>query len=67
MSVSERKIKKIRVASCASIEQEVKANRKKVAAKRHKLDEVQQRLNKVEEKWFKDKLNKDTYESVFYL
>lgn len=62
MSVPERKIKEIRAGSYASIEQEVKANKKKVADKRHELDEVQHRLNKVEEKWFKDEINKDTYE-----
>ena len=26
------------------------------------LDEVQQKLKKVEEKWFKDEINKDTYD-----
>tara|TARA_R110002033_G_scaffold46226_5_gene90731 strand:+ start:1586 stop:3109 length:1524 start_codon:yes stop_codon:yes gene_type:complete len=62
MSVPERQIKEIRDGSYSSIEQEVKANKKKVADKKHELEEVQQLLNAVEEKWFRDEINKDTYE-----
>ena len=62
MSVPKRKIKEIRDGSYASIEQEMKSNKKKVAGKRHELEELQQRLNKVEEKWFSDEINKDTYD-----
>lgn len=57
-----RQIKEIRDGSYASIEQEVKANNKKAVDKKHELEEIQQRLNAVEEKWFRDEINKDTYE-----
>jgi len=62
MSVSEKQIKDIRDGSYASIEQEVKTNKKKAVEKRHELEEIQQRLNAVEEKWFRDEINKDTYD-----
>jgi len=62
MSVSEKQIKDIRDGSYASIEQEVKTNKKKVVDKKNELEEIQQRLNAVEEKWFRDEINKDTYE-----
>ena len=62
MSVSERQIKDIRDGSYASIEQEVKTNKKKAVDKKNELEEIQQRLNAVEEKWFRDEINKDTYE-----
>lgn len=62
MSVPERQIKEIRNGSYLSIEQEVKANQKKALDKKHELAEIQERLNAVEEKWFKDEINKDTYE-----
>jgi len=62
MSVSEKHIKDIRDGSYASIEKEVKTNKKKAVEKRHELEEIQQRLNAVEEKWFRDEINKDTYD-----
>lgn len=62
MSVQERQIKEIRNGSYALMEQEVKANKKKAAEKKQELEEVQQLLNTVEGKWFKDEINKDTYE-----
>jgi site-specific DNA recombinase len=62
MSVSERQIKAIRNGCYTSLEQEVKTNNKKSADKKQELEEIQQRLNVVEEKWFKDEINRDTYE-----
>jgi DNA invertase Pin-like site-specific DNA recombinase len=62
MSVTERRIKEIRNSCYATLEQEVQANKKKAIEKRLELEEVQQRLNAVEEKWFKDEINKDTYD-----
>ncbi|REG99390.1 hypothetical protein C8P67_1045 [Flavobacterium aquicola] len=62
MSVSERRIKEIRNKTYTSIEQGIKENKKKAEDKKHELEEVQQRLNAVEEKWFRDEINKDTYE-----
>jgi len=62
MSVAERRIKEIRNGCYASIEKEVYANKKKVAEKRHELKELQQLLNAVEEKWFRNQINKDTYD-----
>ncbi|WET02714.1 recombinase family protein [Flavobacterium sp. YJ01] len=62
MSVSEKHIKDIRDGSYASIEKEVKTNKEKAVEKRNELEEIQQRLNAVEEKWFRDEINKDTYD-----
>ena len=62
MSVPEGRIKEIRNSCYASLEQEVQASKKKATEKRLELEEVQQRLNTVEEKWFKDEINKDTYD-----
>lgn len=62
MSVSEKRIKEIRNKSYASIEEGVNENKKKAEQKKHELEEVKQRLNVVEEKWFKDEINKDTYD-----
>lgn len=62
MSVSERRIKEIRNTCYDSLEKEVKVNNKRVSEKKHELEEIQQRLNVVEEKWFKDEINKDTYQ-----
>lgn len=62
MSVPERQIKEIRNGCYASLEQEVKVNNKRASEKKHELEEIQQRLNVVEEKWFKDEINKDTYQ-----
>jgi site-specific DNA recombinase len=52
----------LRNKTYSSIEQEIKENKKKTEDKKHELDEVQQRLKAVEEKWFKDEINKDTCE-----
>jgi site-specific DNA recombinase len=62
MSIPERKIKEIRNGCYSSIEDEMKANKIRVFEKKHELDEVQQRLNAVEEKWFKNEISKDTYD-----
>lgn len=40
----------------------MKNNRKKAVEKKRELEEVKQRLHTVEEKWFKDEINKDTYD-----
>lgn len=62
MSIPEKKIKEIRNGCYASIEEEMKTNRKKAVEKKRELEEVKQRLHAVEEKWFKDEINKDTYD-----
>lgn len=62
MSIPEKKIKEIRNGCYASIEEEMKTNRKKAIEKKRELEEVKQRLHAVEEKWFKDEINKDTYD-----
>ena len=62
MSISETNIKGIRNNCYSTIELEMKVNKKKAVDKKHELDEVKQKLNTVEEKWFKDEINKDTYD-----
>ena len=62
MSISESNVKVVRNGCYSSIELEMKGNQKKVIEKKHELDQVQQKLNTVEEKWFRDEINKDTYD-----
>jgi hypothetical protein len=40
----------------------MKTNEKKAIEKKRELEEVKQHLHAVEEKWFKDQINKDTYD-----
>lgn len=62
MSLPPKIIKEIRDRCHASMGEDIKANKKKAIEKKRELDEVQNRLNIVEEKWFKDEINKDTYD-----
>ncbi len=62
MSLNSSKVHEIRDGSKASVEIEMKANKRKVFDKRHELEDVQEKLFSVEEKWIKNEITKDTYE-----
>ncbi|WP_257667886.1 hypothetical protein [Parapedobacter tibetensis] len=44
----------------SSLDLEMESNRKKVIEKRSQLQEVEEKLFSVEEKWIKNEINKDT-------
>ncbi|MEC3880201.1 recombinase family protein [Parapedobacter sp. 10938] len=62
MSLPISKVKKIRIASRASIDKEMENNRKKAIGKNKILQEVEEKLFSVEEKWIKNEINKETYD-----
>ncbi len=61
MSLPSEKVRKIRTESKASIDKEMENNRKKANDKKLELQEVEEKLFSVEEKWIKNEINKDTY------
>lgn len=62
MSLSGSKVREIRDGSKTAVEIEMKANKRKIFDKRHELEDVQEKLFSVEEKWIKNEITKDTYE-----
>ncbi len=62
MSLSSVRVRKIRTITKSSLDLEMESNRKKVIEKRTQLQEVEEKLFSVEEKWIKNKINKDTYD-----
>ena len=64
MSISETNIKGVRNGCYSTIEFEMKVNQKKVVEKKHELDEVQTKLNTVEEKWFRDEIKILTIDGI---
>lgn len=62
MSLPETKIKKIRTTSKESIDKEMENNRKKAIEKKTQLQETEEKLFSVEEKWIRNEINKDTYD-----
>lgn len=62
MSLSESNIKKIRTQTRISIDRELESNRKLVVEKKNKLQEVEEKLFSVEDKWITNEINKDTYD-----
>jgi len=61
MSLPSEKVRKIRTESKASIDKEMENNRKKAKDKKLELQEAEEKLFSVEEKWIKNEINKDTY------
>lgn len=62
MSLPAPRIKKIRTESRESIDKELEFNMKKVSEKKRQLQENEEKLFSVEEKWIKNDINKDTYD-----
>lgn len=61
MSLSDTRVREIRNGCKASVETEMKANRQKVVDKKHELEDVQEKLFFVEEKWIKNEITRGTY------
>ena len=62
MSLPAPKIKRIRTESRNSVDKEMENNRKKAIEKKRQLQEVEEKLFSVEEKWISNNINKDTYD-----
>lgn len=62
MSLPSTRVRKIRTVTKSSLDLEMESNRKKVIEKRTQLQEVEEKLFSVEEKWIKNEINKDTYD-----
>lgn len=62
MSLPASTIRQIRTESKAAIDKEMEGNRKKAIAKKTELQQEEEKLLSVEEKWIKNEINKDTYD-----
>nr|MBP7470439.1 recombinase family protein [Flavobacterium sp.] len=62
MSIPEKALSEIRSSAYHSIEENIKANKDKMIEKRHMLEEAQEKMFSVEEKWIKNEISKDTYD-----
>lgn len=62
MSLTENKVNEIRNGCRSAINMEMEGNKKKIKEKAQQLEDVQQRLYSVEEKWIKNEINRDTYD-----
>ena len=62
MSLPESKVQEIRKGCKSAIQTEMEGNRKKLREKEQQLEDVQEKLFAVEEKWIKNEINRDTYE-----
>lgn len=61
MSLPMSRVNKIRAESRESIDRELEFNRKNVGEKKKQLQENEEKLYSLEEKWIKNEINKDTY------
>ena len=62
MSMTESKVKEIRNGCKMAIDLEMEGNQKKIKDKRQQLEEVEEKLFSVEEKWIKNEISRDTYD-----
>lgn len=62
MSIPEKILSEIRSSAYHSIEENIKASKEKMIEKRHMLEEAQEKMFSVEEKWIKNEISKDTYD-----
>lgn len=62
MSLPKAMINGIRETCKASLETEMKSNRLKAVEKKKQLDEAQEKLFSLEEKWINNEITRDTYE-----
>ncbi len=62
MSLPSARLRKIRTVTKSSLDLEMESNRKKVVEKKSQLQEAEEKLFSVEEKWIKNEINKDTYD-----
>ncbi len=62
MSLSDTRVREIRNGCKAAVEIEMKANKQKVSEKKQQLEDTQEKLFSVEEKWIKNEISRDTYD-----
>ncbi|QNL47771.1 hypothetical protein H8S90_13165 [Olivibacter sp. SDN3] len=62
MSLPSARVRKIRTVTKSSLDVEMESNRKKVIENRTQLQEVEEKLFSVEEKWIKNEIDRDTYD-----
>lgn len=62
MSLPDKKVHEIRKGCKESIEVEMKSNRQRVTEKKVQLEEAQEKLFALEEKWIKSEITRDTYD-----
>jgi site-specific DNA recombinase len=62
MSLPEKRVREIKEGCNASIEVEMKANKQRVQEKKNELENVQEKMFSVEEKWIKNEIAKETYD-----
>lgn len=62
MSLPEGKLKEIRSSCKSAIHIEMEGNKKKIKEKRQQLENEQEKLFSLEEKWIKNEINRDTYD-----
>ncbi|WP_233581810.1 hypothetical protein [Flavobacterium macacae] len=62
MSIPQNKLLEIRKGSNNSLEENLKVNKQTILEKKSVLEETQEKMFSVEEKWIKNEISKDTYE-----
>lgn len=64
MSLQNNKVKEVKDGSQAVVEVEMKSNKQKAQAKKLELEKAQENLFALEEKWIRNEISKDTYDSI---
>lgn len=62
MSIPQNRLLEIRKRSKESLEENLKASKQKILEKKSILEETQEKMYSLEEKWIKNEISKDTYE-----
>jgi site-specific DNA recombinase len=65
MSLSENRVREIKNGCSASIDIEMKTNKERVKDKKNELEEVQEKMFSLEEKWIKNETAKETYDGWY--
>ena len=62
MSLPNSQLTKIKESSINGIEESIKSNKRSMVEKRNLLEETQEKMFSLEEKWIKNEISKDTYD-----
>ncbi len=62
MSLPQERIVEIKEGCSAALEADLKSNKKKVIEKKQLLEDTQEKMYSVEEKWIKNEITRDTYD-----
>ncbi|AYD48340.1 MAG TPA: hypothetical protein VFQ86_02105 [Arachidicoccus soli] len=62
MSLPQERIVEIKDGCSAALEADLKSNKKKVIEKKQLLEDTQEKMYSVEEKWIKNEITRDTYD-----